>query len=46
MRYLEDNPCSKMKLLAPRPTKVKVEGFVELRFRFDVRSKVHVHSRV
>lgn len=38
MWYLEDNPGSKIKLLAPRPTQVKVGGFVEPRFRFDVRS--------
>lgn len=46
MWYLEDNPGSQMKLLAPRSTQVKVEDFVELRFRFYVRSKFHVHSRV
>lgn len=46
MWYLEDNPGSKMKPLGPRPTQVKVGGFVEPRFRFDVRSKCCVHSRV
>lgn len=33
-----------MKLLAPRPTKVNFEGFVELRFRFDVRNFMFIQE--